>query len=375
MKSWSKRSIIAVFLLLLPMLLVVYLEMSDDAVATAMSKVMFSRATATEILDEDIGEDTWTEGRRIGVQLVTFEIQGGEHDGKSLSAVHHVSAYSNIDIEVGTSVILRLDYDENDELYIVTVNSYDRMLVLGGLVLLFAVLLVWLGGKKGVGALLGLVYTGFALWSIFIPLISRGVSPILAAVGLVAIATTGTLILLNGISKKTACAIIGCVGGVTIAGVCAYVVGVLTPINGFNMAEAEELILRGTDGGLKISGLLVSGILVAALGAVMDVSMTITSAIFEMKENSPTLTQKQLTKSGMNIGKDAMGTMANTLILAFAGASLNTLILFRIFDYPSLQVLNSDLIAIELIQGLSGSIGIVLTVPLVSYLGGKMASK
>ncbi len=373
LKVPNKKFFIAVFLFLLPILLAVYLEISDDSVPTAASKVIFASANATEILEEDVSPDTWTEGQRIGVQLVTFEINGGEHEGTILSAVHYVNAYSNIDIKVGTNVILRLDYDENGELYVISVDSYNRMFVLGGLLIVFSALLIWLGGKKGVSALVGLIYTGFTLWCVFIPLISRGVSPILAAVALVAIASTGTLILLNGVSRKTACAIIGCVGGVAMAGVCAYIVGMLTPINGFNMPEAEELVLRTSEDGLKISGLLVSGILVASLGAVMDVSMTITSAIFEIRENSPHLTQKELTKSGMNIGKDAMGTMANTLILAFAGASLNTLILFRVFDYPALQLLNSDLIAIEVIQGLAGSIGIVLTVPLVSRLGGRMA--
>jgi uncharacterized membrane protein len=174
---------------------------------------------------------------------------------------------------------------------------------------------------------------------------------------------------LNGFSKKTYVAIIGCVGGVTIAGLIAYVAGLVSPINGFNMPEAEELILRAADDGLMISGLLVSGVLIASLGAVMDVALTIASAISELKEMNRKASASDLFKSGMNIGKDAMGTMANTLILAFAGASLNMLILFRVFDYPYIQIFNSDLMAVEIIQGLAGSIGIVLTVPLVAALG------
>lgn len=101
----------------------------------------------------------------------------------------------------------------------------------------------------------------------------------------------------------------------------------------------------------------------------MDVALSIASAISELKDMNDKADKKMLFKSGMNIGKDAMGTMANTLILAFAGASLNLLILFRVFDYPYLQIFNSDLMAIEIIQGLAGSIGIVLTVPLVAALG------
>ncbi len=372
MKFAHKTKIFAVILLILTVLPAIFFNTSNDNVPTAASKVLFARAHAVEIIEEEISPDTWTEGRRIGVQLVSFEIDGGEHDGTVLMAVNNVVAYSNIDIKLDTNVILRLDYDENNELYIVAVDSYNRMFVLGGLLLVFSALLIFFGGKKGISALVGLFYTGFCLWFIFIPMILRGHSPILSAVFLVALASSGTLVFLNGFSKKTACAIIGCVGGVAIAGISAMIVGDLTPINGFNMPEAEELVLRSSDNGLQISGLLVSGILVASLGAVMDVSMTITSAIFEIHEKSPNISQKELAKSGMNIGRDAMGTMANTLILAFAGASLNTLILFQVFDYPSLQLLNSDLIAIEVIQGLCGSIGIVLTVPLVAFLGSRM---
>ncbi len=375
MKWLDKSKIWAMVLLALPLLLALYLHGTDASTPTAASKVLFARAQVVDVVEEDMAPDAWTEGRRIGVQLLTFEIAGGRYDGQEISAVHPVSAYTNIDTKEGTWVVLRLDTDETGMLYVVAVESYHRLPVLLGLLVVFAGLLVFLGGRKGVSALLGLAYTGFALWGIFIPLVQRGVSPILSAVLLVAVATTGTLVLLNGASAKTGCAILGCVGGVATAGICAYVVGILTPINGFNMPEAEELVLRATQQGLSVSGLLVAGILIAALGAVMDVSMTITSAIFEVRQANPKLPQGALMRSGMNIGKDAMGTMANTLILAFAGASLNTLILFQVFDYPSLQLLNSDLIAIEMIQGLAGSIGIVLTVPLVSWLGSYMALK
>ena len=132
------------------------------------------------------------------------------------------------------------------------------------------------------------------------------------------------------------------------------------------MPEAEDLVLRAYDSPLEIQGLLVSGILIAALGAVMDVAMSISSACAELREVDPQITPGRLFRSGMNIGRDAMGTMANTLILAFAGASFNMLLLFQIYGYPLIQIINSDTMAIELIQSVAGSVGIILTVPLVS---------
>ena len=165
-----------------------------------------------------------------------------------------------------------------------------------------------------------------------------------------------------------------CVGGVAAAGLFAAAAGTVSPINGFNLPEAEELVLRAADQELQISGLFVSGILVASLGAVVDVAMSIASACWELRQVDPKLPRTALFRSGMNIGRDAMGTMANTLILAFAGSSLNTLLLCQVYDYPLIQIFNADAIAVEMIRGVAGSIGILLTVPLVALLSARLMS-
>ena len=203
-------------------------------------------------------------------------------------------------------------------------------------------------------------------------MILRGADPVWITILIVVLTTGASLLLLTGISKKTLCATLGCVGGVAAAGLFAALFCVISPLNGFNMSEAEELVLRSLDRDIHISGLFVSGILIASLGAVMDVAMSISSACWELRELNPALPRKALFRSGMNIGKDAMGTMANTLILAFSGSSLNLLLLCQIFDYPLIQIFNTDAIAIELIRGLAGSIGIILTVPLVALLASQM---
>ena len=337
-------------------------------VPTAASKLIFEKAHVSELLNENASPDYWTEGLRLGTQEVIVTIDSGPYKDQELYVTHYLSAYDNVDLKQGTAIIVRLDLDAQKQPYVVYIANYDRSFVLIALALIFALLLILLGGKKGISALLGLIFTILSIWFLLIPLIQRGVPSILASILIVAVTTIVSLFLLNGFSLKTLCATLGCIGGVTIAGIMAYVAGVMTPINGFNMTEAEELILRASDSGLKISGLLVSGILIASLGAVMDIALTITSAVSELHDMNPKANRLELFKASLNIGRDAMGTMANTLILAFAGASLNTLILFRVFDYPYLQIFNSDMITIEIIQGLAGSIGIVLTVPFVAAL-------
>ena len=341
---------------------------AGDRELTAAQKRMFAVAEVTDVLADNASPDTWTEGRRIGQQLLEVKVLTGEYKGAVLEATNFLSAYANVDAKVGTRVIVRLDVDDQGELYVVSVPAYNRAPVMLGLALIFAALLVIIGRKKGVMALVGLVYTLACIWFIQVPMILRGAEPILVSVIIVALTTAASLLFLTGLSRKTLCAVLGCVCGVGVAGIFAAVSGSISQLNGFNLPEAEDLVLRSTQDTVRISGLLVSGILVASLGAVMDVAMSIASSCWELRQLNPALPKADIFRSGMNIGRDAMGTMANTLILAFAGASLNTLLLFRIYGYPAIQLFNSDAIAVELIRGLAGSIGIILTVPLVAAL-------
>ncbi len=341
---------------------------AGDRELTAAQKRMFAVAEVTDVLADNASPDTWTEGRRIGQQLLEVKVLTGEHKGAVLEAANFLSAYANVDAKVGTKVIVRLDVDEQGELYVVSVPAYNRAPVMLGLALIFAALLVIIGRKKGVMALVGLVYTLACIWFIQVPMILRGAEPVLVSIIIVALTTAASLLFLTGLSRKTLCAVLGCVCGVGVAGIFAAVSGSISQLNGFNLPEAEDLVLRATQDTVRISGLLVSGILVASLGAVMDVAMSISSSCWELRQLNPGLPKAALFRSGMNIGRDAMGTMANTLILAFAGASLNTLLLFRIYGYPAIQLFNSDAIAVELIRGLAGSIGIIMTVPLVAAL-------
>lgn len=341
---------------------------AGDRELTAAQKRQYAVAKVTDVLADNASPDTWTEGRRIGQQLLEIEVLTGVFKGEVLEATNFLSAYANVDAKVGSKVIVRLDTDEAGEPYVVSVPAYNRAPILLGLALIFAALLVIIGRKKGIMALIGLIYTLACIWFIQVPMILRGAEPIFVSIVIVALTTAASLLFLTGLSRKTLCAVLGCVCGVGVAGIFAAVSGSISQLNGFNLPEAEDLVLRATQDTIRISGLLVSGILVASLGAVMDVAMSISSSCWELRRLNPGLPKAALFRSGMNIGRDAMGTMANTLILAFAGASLNTLLLFRIYGYPMIQIFNSDAMAVELIRGIAGSIGIILTVPLVAAL-------
>lgn len=350
-------------------------QAAEDEVPTSAGQMVYEKAEVTAVLSDDAKADYENaEGRRVGTQELEIRILTGTHKDEIMSLTNYMSALFNVDLEKGDNIIVRIMTDENGAYY-ASVFNYDRGMVIGGFVLIFFVLLAVLGGKKGIGALLGLLFTLACVWFILIPALIIGLPIIAVTVGIIIITSVCALILLNGISEKTWCAILGCVIGVITAGAIAALVGHITPINGFNMSEAENLILYGADKGLKISGLLVCGVLISALGAVMDVALGIASSVNELSLQNHKAKAKELFRSGMNIGKDAMGTMANTLILAFAGSSLNMLILVQTYDIPFRQLINTDYICIEIIQSISGAMGILLTVPIVAFISARLMTR
>ena len=170
-------------------------------------------------------------------------------------------------------------------------------------------------------------------------------------------------------SGKTAVAIVGTISGVLISALFAFLFCKMTDISGYNVSSIESLIYVRDQTGIDVGQLLFAGILIASLGAVMDVAMSISSTIEEISHQNPELEVKGLFFSGMRVGKDMMGTMSNTLILAFAGGSLNTLVFIFAYNYSYHQIINMYSIGIELMQGISASMGVILTVPFTSLAG------
>ena len=353
----------------------IWLNRPADETPTASSQLDFERAQVTAVLSDDAQPDYEnSEGRRIGTQELEIRLLTGAHKDEVLPLTNYLSALFNVDVQEGDRVVVRLITRE-DGSYYASLFNYDRGLVIGLTMLAFCGLLIFLGGWKGVRALLGLLFTLACLWFLLIPGLIRGWPGIPLTIAIAAVTAAASPILLDGLTRKSLCAVLGCVGGVAAAGLCAALVGTITPLNGFNMSEAENLLLYGAEKGLTVSGLLVCGVLIAALGAVMDVAMSIASAVWELREHNEELSARELFRSGMNIGRDAMGTMANTLILAFAGSSMNLLILVQVYDIPFLQLINTDFICIEVLQSVAGSIGILLTVPLVAAISAKLMAR
>ncbi len=368
---WNLQRIIAIFAMVAIFfaafcLIHFGLVQPDDTKSTSH----FVKAKVVSLLLDNTQADESTEGILRGSQEAIIEVTSGQFKGQQYQTSNYLSMLFNINAKEGTRVIVRLDPQGDG--YSAFIYSYDRSLVLFALFAVFALALIIIGRDKGAMALLSLVITLVCVVGILFPLIEYGFSAILSTILIVFYVTVFTFVLIDGINRKTISAAIGTLLGVVIASLFAFIAGALSHISGFQTNEAEELLLIGTDHGMKIKGLFTAGILIASLGAVMDVAMSIASAIHELHQVNSALSTKELFKSGMNIGRDAMGTMANTLILAFAGSSFTLLLLIYYYNITLTQLMNTDMVAREVIQGLSGSIGIVLTVPIVAFLSAKI---
>lgn len=329
----------------------------------------FEKAVVTEIIQDNLQEN----GSRIGNQKVMLKILSGTMKNKTVTAISTNGSLYGATCKKGMKVIALTN--EAGEVEITSVYSFDRTFILAGFVLLFFALLILVGGKNGFKAVFGLITTFIFIAFFLFPAIYRGMNPILATIITISLSTIITLFVLGGYSRKTAGAICGTISGVIIAGICASVFSEIAHINGYNVNNIESLIYVSRYTKIQCGDLLFAGILISSLGAVMDVAFSISSAINEIHKVNKKLHVKDLFFHGMNIGKDMMGTMANTLILAFTGSSLSELILDYAYNIPFLQLINSYAIGIEIIKGIAGSIGIILTVPLVALFSAFLCTK
>lgn len=326
------------------------------------SGTSYVKAVVNEIVEDNIQED----GSRIGYQKVMLKVLSGKLKGQLIEGTSFAGYLYGADCTVGMKVIASISkYEDNAS---AAVYSYDRSNIIYIFVGLFLLMLWIIGGKKGFKSAIGLVFTFICIIYLFLPILYKGYSPFLSAVIVIILITIVSLYLIDGITKKSISAMIGTIIGVIIAGICAAGFGYVAKISGYNVSEVEELVFVANNTELKVGGILFSAILIASLGAVMDVSMSISSTLTEIYNHNKNIGRVELFKSGINVGRDMMGTMSNTLILAFTGGSINTLILNYAYALKHNQIINMYEIGIEIMQGVSGSIAIILSVPLVSII-------
>ena len=356
-RIWVRRTVMAAIFFILILAAYRLNTMKKTELVTRTGNT-YEKGVVQKVLQDNLQAD----GTRSGEQVVTVKMTTGVRKGEVIQMTSASGFLFGTACTPGLHVIVVQSVSGDST--VSSVYSRDR----GGVILLFGLLylvaLIAVGGRQGLKASVGLIITFFIIIFIWIPLIYLRVSPIRSAVVICALTTILTFWCIGGISRKTITATLGTVSGVVIAGIFAEIFSLATGISGWNVSNIETLLTIWESNRIKVGGLLFAGILISALGAEMDVAMSISSSMQEVCRQNPGISRWELFCAGMRVGRDMMGTDSNTLLLAFVGTEVSQLVLNFAYDLPTAQVLNSNNIGIAVMQGLSGSFGIVLSVPI-----------
>ena len=297
-------------------------------------------------------------------QLITAQFIGGPYSAKCISLSNELNGQPfEIKYKKGDLIFLGLAKEKSSSFFYIYGPIRDRWLLL--LLLFFVASVVIIAGLQGIRAIISLGLVCFLVFKILVPLMIQGYEPIIVTLVIAALATVLNLFLVSGFNAKTIAAIIGTLSGVITATLLALIFGELTHLIG-NSDESMQMLQYVASTHINCRGLLFSGIIIGALGAVMDIAMSISSAVIEIKDSNPKLGLCSLFTYGLKIGRDITGTMTNTLVLAYVGSSFPLLLLFNVYDTSLVHVLNMDQIAAEVIRMISGSIWLVVAIPLTA---------
>ena len=337
--------------------------------------VEFEKATVTAITAEDMEADPLAEEKYNGNQELKVIVKSGRYKGEEMTVYNYFGSYYGVPVEVGDGVVITIK-THDDGAYSATVYEVNRIPILGALLILFCLAVIIVGGRTGLKSLVGLGITVLCLFTILIPLLLKGAPTILTTFFVCAFIALVSFTILGGVHRKTISAFLGTIAGVCIAMLLGMTVQSLAKIDGFRLEEAEPLLqLKQAGVSVRLSGLLVAGILISALGAVMDVAMSISSALEEVHAANPSLSRAALFRSGMNIGRDMVGTMTNTLILAFLGSGFTLILYLYSLGLARYQLFTSAYAAIEIISGVASSIGMILAIPVTALISAAMIAR
>ncbi|MBR5486203.1 MAG: YibE/F family protein [Oscillospiraceae bacterium] len=352
--------------------------------------MVFANAQPTEVKEEtvrcrvqeilsDSYDVTVFSGGEIYTRVINFrgEILNGKYKGQTLLVRQELDELGQINAypaKEGDVFFLHLTTGERGQL---TGFASDHVRS-GTLALLTAAFfggLVLFGGLKGLKTVFSLSLTVILVFCWFIPSILNGKNPVAAALLVSFVIIFATLLIVIGINQKTISALLGCWGGIAAAGIICAVSMYTMRITGLVDSDSGILMYVANGGNINLKGIVFAGIIIGALGATMDVAVSVAAALHEIAEQAVGITPRQLVRSGLSIGRDMMGTMSNTLILAYAGGSLQVILLMFSQQMNFEQLINREMVAVELLQALAGSIGMLCTIPITTVVTAWLISR
>lgn len=320
--------------------------------------------TYPAVITDIVGSDSYDYGNNMGGVNTYFRAE--LEDGEKVTGKQTVDDYDPVPykvVEEGDKVLLGMSGEGSYE-FSEYIRS-DKLVYLG---LIFVALLLFFGRAKGFNTLISLVFTCLAVFAVFVPAVISGQNIYLWTVIICVYVIAMTLLIVNGPNRKALTAAIGCCGGVFVSGILTVVMNSVMGLSGIFDESAYNLTTVNPDNPINLLAIIFASITIGSMGAVMDISVDISASLHEIKLKVPDIHPKELFKSGMTIGRDLMGTMANTLVLAYIGSGLATTVLLVIYNASLIELLNKERVIVEIMQALIGSIGILLTLPFTAFV-------
>ncbi|MBE6918848.1 MAG: YibE/F family protein [Ruminococcaceae bacterium] len=337
----------------------------EDAVQYQTAERCVAEVTA---VDNSFIKDTGLV--RSGDQICTLQVVSGMFRGQTVTGTNLLRGSLAEDkiYEVGDRALVVISHSAG-EVIAVTMTDHFRLNWEVVLAVLFALLLVLFAGKTGLRALLSFVLTVLMLWKLLVPLYLKGWNPIWMGLLVALLLTVLIIAMVYGFDRRCAAAVSGSFLGIAVTALLGMVFTDAFQIHGAVMEASESLLYAGF-AHLNLTQIFMASIFIGASGAVMDLSVDITSAVAEVVEKKPDISAWEAVRSGMNVGRAAMGTMTTTLLLAYSGGYVSLLMVFMAQGTPVSHILNYKYVAAELVHTVVGSFGLVTVAPFTALCAG-----
>ena len=326
---------------------------------------------------------------QYGEQLCTLQIKDGIFAGEQIEGVNFLNGSLAADkiYQIGDEAFVRIsckplsDTSDHDGQIIngyaistCVMTDHFRLTKEAVLLIAFFGLLILVAGKNGIRAIFSFVITILAIWKLLVPAYLRGYSPVWIGIGITTLLTLIIIFFVYGFDRRTLTACLGAMLGILTTCILGILFTDLFQIHGAIMPDSESLLYSGYQH-LDLTAIFMSSIFIGASGAMMDLAVDITSAVHEVVEKKPQIGWREAARSGMNVGRAAMGTMTTTLLLAYSGGYITSLMVYMAQGTPIDHILNYKYVASEILDTVIGSFGLVTVAPFTALMSGILLTK
>ena len=371
-KTATKERVIITVVIFISFLLIYFgnqIVMKDVDFFDSSNDLIVGKAEVTEVLGEVPNE----------YSVILFEclVTEGQSTGRPVIAAQTIDEVAGANIKlVETGDIVYLadarGYEIGADWFLYEYERSSGMVWLG---IVFGILLILFGRSKGFRTIISLAYTCLTIFFVFIPAIISGYNVYLSAIITCFFITFMTLLIVQGPNAKSLAAGLGCIGGLLVVSLITVGMSQILKISGLVDQDSYFLLYLDTAEPINLTAIVFASITIGAAGAILDIAVDIAAALSEVHRHAANLNLWKTVKSGITIGQDIVGSMANTLILAYIGSSLSLILLLLVHSGSPEDLLNSELITIEILQALAGSIGILFAIPLTALSCGILYHK